>query len=72
MRCFFAIEFDEETRQVLTGIQNALRGSGISGNYTRPPNFHLTLKFLGEISPSMLPRLERVMGKVASSTIPLF
>ena len=66
MRCFFAIEFDEETRQVLTGIQNALRGSGISGNYTRPPNFHLTLKFLGEISPSMLPRLERVMGKVAS------
>jgi len=66
MRCFYAIEFDEETRLVLAGIQNLLRKSGISGNYTRLSNFHLTLKFLGEVSPAMLPGLERVLGKVAS------
>ena len=66
MRCFIAVEFDEETRHVLARIQGALRDSGISGNYTRMPNFHLTLKFLGEVSPNMLPGLERVLEKVAS------
>jgi 2'-5' RNA ligase len=66
MRCFFAVEFDDETKKLLAGIQDVLRQNGISGNYSRSSNFHLTLKFLGEINPVMLSGLERVMKKVAS------
>lgn len=66
MRCFFAIEFDDETRNLLAGIQDALRSSGVRGNYTRMSNLHLTLKFLGEITPDMLTGLEQVSKKVAS------
>lgn len=71
MRCFFAIEFDEETRLFLARIQSALRDSGIRGNYTNPTNFHLTLKFIGEVNPANLPGLELVLKKVASKHNPL-
>ena len=49
MRCFIAIEFDENTRNTLASIQNELKNQGVQGNYTRIENLHLTLKFLGEI-----------------------
>ena len=72
MRCFFAIEIDEETRLFLARIQSALRDSGIRGNYTNPTNFHLTLKFIGEVNPANLPGLELVLKKLLQNTIPLF
>lgn len=65
MRCFVAIEFDDGTRAVLDGIQEYLRENGIRGNFSRLPNLHLTLKFLGEVSPASLPALESVLQKVA-------
>jgi len=52
MRCFIAIEFDENTRNFLAKIQEKLKDQGVQGNYTRAENLHLTLKFLGEIDMS--------------------
>jgi len=70
MRCFVAIEFDDATRSVLGGLQEYLREKGIRGNFTRLSNLHLTLKFLGEVDPSLLPKLEPVLRKVASNHMP--
>lgn len=49
MRCFIAIELDDQTRNILANIQEELKGKDIKGKYTRIDNLHLTLKFLGEI-----------------------
>ena len=53
MRCFIAIDIDEEIRRALDGLQRKLR-DGIDVkrgdiNWVNPDNIHLTLKFLGEI-----------------------
>lgn len=50
MRSFYAIELDDKTRSLLSGIQNKLKGEGVTGNYSFPENLHLTIKFLGEIN----------------------
>lgn len=70
MRCFVAIEFDDATRSVLSGLQEYLRENGIRGNFTRLPNLHLTLKFLGEVNLSLLPKLDSVLEKVAANHKP--
>jgi 2'-5' RNA ligase len=53
MRCFIAIDIDNETRAELKDLQAKLRreadlGKG-SVKWVEPENIHLTLKFLGEV-----------------------
>jgi 2'-5' RNA ligase len=66
MRCFFAVEFDDPTKKCLAELQHRLSAMGIKGNYSRPENFHLTLKFLGEVQVDLIPRLTGLMKNVAS------
>lgn len=70
MRCFIAIEFDETTKALLAKLQDSIRAAGVNGNFTHPTNFHLTMKFLGEIDHRIVNRLEPFLTKVASDCKP--
>ena len=48
MRLFIAVNFDEKIKNALMDIQDDMSFAGVSGNYTRPENMHLTLAFLGD------------------------
>ncbi len=48
MRLFIAINFEENMIDALCEMQDDLRQSGVTGNYTRPENMHTTLAFIGE------------------------
>ncbi|MBR4210811.1 MAG: RNA 2',3'-cyclic phosphodiesterase [Oscillibacter sp.] len=48
MRLFIAIRLSDEIRSGLAEVQSFLRNRGVSGNFTRPENLHLTLAFIGE------------------------
>ena len=48
MRIFIAIRFTRPFKTSIEDTQEALREYGVSGNYTRPENLHLTLAFIGE------------------------
>ena len=48
MRLFIAINFNEEIRNALMDIQDAMMHMGIRGNYTKSENLHLTLAFIGD------------------------
>lgn len=48
MRLFIAIPFDDEMKQELVRVQDQLYDCGLSGNYTKEENLHLTLAFIGE------------------------
>ena len=48
MRLFIAINFDENIKDTLIELQSDLMQSGISGNFTRLENLHMTLAFIGE------------------------
>lgn len=57
MRLFVAIELDEKFWEQLVELQDALRRVQPDISYTRPENFHLTLKFIGDFEESKLPQL---------------
>jgi len=65
MRCFIAIEFDENTRNFLSKLQEELKNKGVQGNYTRFENLHLTIKFLGEIDMSVFHDICDLIKKVS-------
>lgn len=48
MRLFIAIQFDPELTYALCDFQNNMRLSGVTGNFTKKENLHLTLAFIGE------------------------
>lgn len=48
MRLFVAVSFSQEAKDALLRCQQQLRELGMTGNFTRPENLHLTLAFIGE------------------------
>ncbi len=67
MRLFFAIEFKEELKEFLFNIQQDVREHCMGGNFTSKDNFHLTLRFIGEQSPSQAEQLIAVLKDTAIS-----
>lgn len=67
MRSFIAIEFDDKTRDFLCNILRLSESQGIKGNYTRPENLHLTLKFLGEINGFTFKHIAEIIKAVADN-----
>ncbi|MGI6621790.1 MAG: RNA 2',3'-cyclic phosphodiesterase [Clostridiaceae bacterium] len=66
MRCFIAIELDSETRTLLTNIQKRLSAAGVKGNFARPENLHLTLKFLGEIDSTVFQKVNTIIKNITT------
>lgn len=50
MRVFIAIEFDQEMKDYFSQTQTKLMEFSKKGNYTPVENFHLTLRFIGEVT----------------------
>lgn len=48
MRLFVAIEFPQEIKDALSAAIVSLKRQGVSANFTRRENMHLTLAFIGE------------------------
>lgn len=58
MRVFFAIEFDDSIKEYIKRVQNTVRENSIRGNFSYEDNFHLTLKFIGEVGEEKLTKLK--------------
>ncbi len=62
MRLFIALQFEDTILDALTGYQDDLRSCGITGNFTRRENLHITLAFIGEygVPDAVLDAMEAV------------
>ncbi len=69
MRCFIAIDIDEEIRKALGDLQRRLRDSvdvkKSDVKWVNPKNIHLTLKFLGEIKDEKTVEICNIVKAVA-------
>lgn len=54
MRSFVSFEFTRETRSKIGEIQSVIRKNSEFGRFKYIGNFHLTLKFLGEVENSII------------------
>ncbi len=71
MRAFVAVDISSEARRTLAEAIDSLQGRGISGiRWVRPSAVHLTLKFLGEVDPSLTSDIMDALGRTASGRSP--
>lgn len=50
VRAFIGVEFTEDVKQNIMEMQRVIRNGSLRGRWKYISNFHLTLKFLGEVS----------------------
>lgn len=48
MRLFIAIQLNDVMKDALQALQKEMQACGVSGNFTKRENLHLTLAFIGE------------------------
>ena len=48
MRLFIAIQFEKKILDALNDFQDDLTAKGVTGNYTKRENLHITLAFIGD------------------------
>lgn len=66
MRLFFALTFDESTKNDLLTYQDLVRHHGMLGHNTRKQNFHLTLAFIGECTENEKQMLIDILHQLTS------
>lgn len=54
IRCFIAIELPDSIQKVFEEIQTTLRSRISNASWTKLGNFHLTLKFLGDVKQNRI------------------
>ncbi|WP_432666141.1 RNA 2',3'-cyclic phosphodiesterase [Wukongibacter baidiensis] len=61
MRTFIAIELEDELKNYIFEKQQILKSNSEKGNFSRKENFHLTLRFIGESSPTQIEALKKAI-----------
>lgn len=70
LRTFIAIEMPGLVTDAVRQSQETLRHDGIHLRWVRPGNVHLTLRFLGDISPENIPAIREAMRRSVSQREP--
>ena len=65
MRTFIGAEFNREIRDNIAGIQHIVRENSERGRFKYVGNFHLTLKFLGEVQQTKAVEIGRVLKGIS-------
>lgn len=68
MRLFAALNLPSSVRDEIVEAVEPLREAGYPVRWSDPTNFHLTLKFLGNVASDRLPVVEKVISRVAAET----
>lgn len=67
MRSFIALEFDNDLKRKLYSIQENLKKEIIKGSWVSYDNFHLTLKFLGNIDRETVVDIDKVLKNISEN-----
>jgi len=70
MRLFVGCDLPDEIKQSILRFQSELRHLGVNGVWKSLDNFHITLKFLGELELDKISVLKETLSVVASNHNP--
>lgn len=71
VRCFVAVEIPAPIQELLKPVQTDLQSHIRKGtSWTKPGNFHFTLKFLGDVRPEKIDVVSEVIQRVADTHSP--
>lgn len=75
MRCFIAIDIDENIRKAFADLEQQMqaqaRGENINRSdvkWVRPEHAHITLKFLGKVKDNQISEVCNIVGEIAKES----
>ena len=68
MRLFVALNFPKKERDRIYRTAKVLREIGLPVRWVDPENYHVTLKFLGNVTEDRIAEVEEALNRVASTT----
>ncbi len=68
MRAFIALDLPLNIKNAVSEIQGKLKALLPKISWTKPENLHITLKFLGEISPKQSGDIKQIITEVTKTT----
>jgi len=71
MRCFIALEMPGPVKEHAAGLISELKSAGADIKWVKPANLHLTLQFLGEVEPELVPALQAALAGACARCGPL-
>ena len=66
LRAFIGIDIDEAVRQKLVTVQEQLGATGAQLKLVEPPNIHVTMKFLGDVSEERVGAITEALRRAAT------
>ncbi|OJF94170.1 RNA 2',3'-cyclic phosphodiesterase [Alkalibacterium sp. 20] len=66
MRVFIAIEIDEQTKRQLNSTQDMIKNYVNKGNFTTKNNFHVTLRYIGDVDQEEINGLKQAIDETTS------
>jgi RNA 2',3'-cyclic 3'-phosphodiesterase len=72
IRVFFAVDLDDKTRATFTKIMDTLKKTPFGSHirWTQPKSLHMTVRFIGNISPTQVAPLKDHIQKILRSVPP--
>ena len=70
VRCFVAVEIPEPIQALLKPVQTHLQSEVRKASWTKLGNFHLTLKFLGDVQTETVDAINKAVQNVANTQEP--
>lgn len=68
MRLFVALNLPKKERDRIYRATKVLRGSGLPVRWIDPENYHITLRFLGNVAEDRVTQVEGALTRVATAT----
>jgi 2'-5' RNA ligase len=70
VRTFIAVEIAEEVRKRIAEFQEKLRQEPGRVSWSKPENIHLTLKFLGDVEETEIPKIVEAVERAVEGIAP--
>jgi len=70
LRVYIAIDFEDGIKNYLDKITSYIKNHCIEGSFTRKNNFHLTVRFIGEVDNIQIAKIKEVIDKAVLNISP--
>jgi 2'-5' RNA ligase len=71
VRAFIALELSDEVRRRLSEAQDILKQCSARMTWVEPKNIHITVKFLGEVEETKIPRVKTALSSISYRPFPV-
>lgn len=70
MRVFIGVRLPEGIKEQLGAVQAEVKRASLKGSFTDPDNFHLTMRFIGEVNPDQHSAIETALARCTQEQVP--